>query len=361
MKNIIQVITHFDLGGAERVAINIAKSANHKEFKHYIISIQKTDSEYSETLKADLEKEGIEYYSSPIKATKLAICLFSFWFIPIYLKIKPNIIHSHTEIPDVSLFLFRKIAWIFWKIRPKYIRTIHNTQLWNNWKMLGSIIEKYYIKNKSNIAISNSTKTNYENAYHDKQIPIVYNGLEETIQKEFPNINKEKINILFAGRLEDQKGIKELISVFSAFKNNNYFHFYIIGNGSYKNLIKSSFNDYDNVFIFEKIYGLSQYIGSFDYLFMPSKHEGLALMPIEASLAHTPSIINHCPGLTETLPPNWPLAVNNNSINEFIKLINQCIDNKNYKILAQKAYLYAKDNFSIERMQQKYAKIYMKL
>ena len=97
-------------------------------------------------MKADLEKEGIEYYSSPIKATKLAICLFPFWFIPIYLKIKPNIIHSHTEIPDVSLFLFRKIAWIFWKIRPKYIRTIHNTQLWNNWKMLGSIIEKYYIK-----------------------------------------------------------------------------------------------------------------------------------------------------------------------------------------------------------------------
>lgn len=52
-----------------------------------------------------------------------------------------------------------------------------------------------------------------------------------------------------------------------------------------------------NVSFYDKIFGLNQYIGDFDYLFMPSNHEGLALMPIEASLAHTPTIINNCPGL----------------------------------------------------------------
>ena len=57
-----------------------------------------------------------------------------------------------------------------------------------------------------------------------------------------------------------------------------------------------------NVRLYPKIFQLSSYLNSFDYLFMPSLHEGLALMPIEASFAKVPTIINRCPGLKDTLP-----------------------------------------------------------
>lgn len=115
-----------------------------------------------------------------------------------------------------------------------------------------------------------------------------------------------------------------------------------------------------NVSFYDKIYGLNQYIGDFDYLFMPSNHEGLALMPIEASLAHTPTIINNCPGLKDTLPEKWPLKVNNNNINDFVQLILSLESTTHYKDYANIAYEYAKINFSIEKMQHEYELIYKK-
>lgn len=47
-------------------------------------------------------------------------------------------------------------------------------------------------------------------------------------------------------------------------------------------------------------------MGSFDFLFMPSNHEGLVLTSIEASLAHTPAVVNWCPGVNESLSKEWP-------------------------------------------------------
>lgn len=348
------------MGGAERVAINIARS-NSQDFQYYLFEVVKGQSPYSNDLKNELKSSNIKYYCSPFKNKKIAICLFGLWFLIKYIKIRPNIIHSHTEIPDLSLWLFRKISWIFFWIHPKYIRTIHNTELWNKWKEIGKIVEKSYIKRNSNIAISKSTQECYTKEYGGLLPPIIYNGLEEVPQKTFPYLKAGKINILFAGRLEYQKGINELIAVVTSLRNNNQLFFHIVGNGSLKNKLNIALKDFPNISIYEKIYGLSHYMGSFDYLFMPSNHEGLALMPIEASLAHTPCIINRCPGLTETLPPNWPLAVNNNSVNDFIKILTECTDKKQYNVLTQEAYIYAKENFSIKKMQQKYERVYTRL
>lgn len=317
---VIQLISHLDLGGAECVAINIAKSIN-SDFEYHIVEVEQGYSEYSKSLKKRLKDANIMYHTSPIRQRKLAIILFPLWFTFIYLRLSPNVIHIHTEIPDLAAYFFRNLSWIFFWIRPKYIRTIHNTELWNDWINIGKKVEPFYISHHSNVAISSSTKKCYEEHYGQTDIPIIYNGLEEVEQKEFPDLKKGTINILFAGRLEYQKGIDELIAVITAFKNDKQFHFTIVGSGSMEHKIKESLIGFNNVSIYEKIFGLSHYLSSFDYLFMPSNHEGLALMSIEASFSHTPTIINCCPGLKDTLPNDWKLAVNKNSIPDFIDLI----------------------------------------
>lgn len=353
---VIQVITSFDIGGAEQVAINIAQSTS-SNFKYYLVEVAKGHSEFTNQLKKDLKKQKITYFSSPIKNKKIALCLFWCWFIWIYVIIRPQIIHSHTEIPDLALWIFRKISWITFWIKPKYIRTIHNTELWNDWKTIGKIVEKYYQKHHCNVAISTSTQESYIKEYGGIISPIIYNGLKEVPQKKFQYLKPNFINILFAGRLEHQKGIDELISVVTALEKDKRFYFHIVGDGAMKEKLYSAIQNLTNVTTYHKIYGLSQYLNSFDYLFMPSNHEGLALMPIEASLAHTPSIINSCPGLKDTLPQDWELSVENNSIKDFIQLFTN-IESYPYTYLSDKAYKFAATHFSLEKMQYEYEKLY---
>lgn len=353
---IVQVITSFEMGGAERVAINIAKSKN-PDINYYIVEVVKGQSEFSAKIKKELKDDGIIYYSSPFKNKKVGILLFCFWFCFIYARLRPSIIHSHTEIPDLSLWIFRKIAWIFFWIHPKYVRTIHNTELWNDWKGIGHIVEKYYRKHHCNVAISASTQECYVQTYGGEKPPVIYNGLREVEQKKFAGLKPNKINVLFAGRLEYQKGIDELIAVVTALKKDNRFFFHIVGDGSMREKLYSAVRDLPNVAIYPKIYGLSEYLGFFDFLFMPSNHEGLALMPIEASFAHTPTIINSCPGLKDTLPPDWELSVEDNSVHEYVQLFTN-IENYSYTYLCDKAYDFASTHFSIEKMQKEYEKLY---
>lgn len=356
MTKVFHIITSFEVGGAERVAINIAKSAN-PQFEYHVFEVMKSTSTFSTALKKELQDCGVEYHESPIRQRKLAIILFPLWFLWHYVKITPDVIHSHTEIPDLALWLFRKIAWLAIWVKPKYIRTIHNTQLWNEWKGIGNIVERYYLNHRCSVAISQSTQQCYQNCYGGELPPIIYNGLEEVEQIEFPHIVKGKINVLFAGRLESQKGVDIMIEVIKRVKSSD-FHFHIVGNGSMKELVEKELSGKDNVSLYDAISGLNLYVGSFDYLFMPSRHEGLALMPIEASFAHTPTIINRCPGLKDTLPNDWALGVDDNSIDDYINLFGKLPDCDDYKKLADKAYQFALSNFSICKMQTEYESLY---
>ena len=111
MIKVFHVVTSLDLGGAERVAFNIAKS------KSPNYEVVHSDSQFSHLVIDELEREGVRLHFSPIRNKKLGILLFWLWFIHIYIKYRPNIIHSHTEIPDMALWLFRKIACLFFWIK----------------------------------------------------------------------------------------------------------------------------------------------------------------------------------------------------------------------------------------------------
>ncbi|MFK1875016.1 glycosyltransferase [Bacteroides fragilis] len=169
------------------------------------------------------------------------------------------------------------------------------------------------------------------------------------LKKKFQVIKPTQINILFAGRFEYQKGVDQMIAVVSALKDDSRFYFHVVGSGSMEPKVITAFKGLTNVTVYQKVFGLAQYIGSFDYLFMPSNHEGLALMPIEASLAYTPTIINNCPGLKDTLPEDWPLCVNNNSKEEFIRLISSLPESINYTELANKAHNFAQAHFTLKK------------
>lgn len=72
MLKVFHIISHFELGGAEKVAINISQSGN-KEFEYHIVEVARGYSSFSEEMLKVLDKQGIYCHRSIIKLNKLAI------------------------------------------------------------------------------------------------------------------------------------------------------------------------------------------------------------------------------------------------------------------------------------------------
>lgn len=171
---------------------------------------------------------------------------------------------------------------------------------------------------------------------------------------------QEHLNILFAGRLEPQKGISVLCEVLKMLAGDARYHFTIAGDGSQRTLVEQTLADIAssgkplNAQLVPPIFGLAGYMQSFDYLFMPSEFEGLSMLSMEASLNRLPVIANACPGLADTLPTDWALLAHDNSIDDYRRIFNELLPTADHNALTQQAYDFAKDRFSVRTMQERY-------
>ena len=357
MFTIFQIISKFDLGGAERVAINISKSKN-KKICYHIFEVVRGSSSFSQSILNELIECNVKFHRSYFSNPKIAIVFFPFWFLFSVFKQNPAVIHTHTEIPDLSIYLHHKIFGCFFK-KPKYRRTIHNNVLWQKWPNVGKVVNNFYNKEKANIAISRSTKNSYESVNPTVSLPVIFNGVQTTKKKIFEFLKKDKINVLFAGRLEYQKGVYELCEVIKALKDNNTFYFHIVGEGNLESYIEKELFEVANATLYSKIYNLSSYLASFDYMFIPSNFEGLSLISIEASLSKTPSIVNEIIGLDETLPLDWILKVENNSIEAYTSLFVNELATTDRQLLGQREIDFVRKKFQLEVMQKTYEANYI--
>lgn len=355
--NVIQIVSHFDLGGAERIAINIAKS-KHNDINYHMIEVIRGTSSFSKEYIKEMEEAGIKYHKSPYTSSKIGIIMFPFRLYKLIKSLKPIAIHTHTELPDISLYWsFSLYPSLFKNI--KIIRTIHNTQLWNKWKKIGHLVEKFMKKQKANISTSLMITQAYQSEFGpDKNIQLIYNGFSESSQEKYPNLEENKTNILFAGRFVKQKGISTLIKVIKQIKNQNII-FHIAGKGEFHDLLCQELGNNKNVKITPPIFGLAKYLSSFDYIFIPSEHEGLNSLSIESSINKTLVIINNIDGLNETLPADYRLKVNNNSIQEYINIFDSTIYKINRMELINQTFNYAQSHFNMNKMQLEYEKLYL--
>lgn len=352
---IIQLVSHFDMGGAERIAINISKSKNDGVEYHMVEVVQGTSPFTAEFIK-ELNESQIAYHRSPIRNNKLAILLFPFHFVRLLKEIKPDVIHTHTEMPDLALYLTHLVFPRSLK-KVKIIRTLHNTQLWNQWKWLGNHVEQFMIRHRANVSNSKMITGTYQKEFGpDANIKLIYNGFSKIPQKTYENLVPGKINVLFAGRFVPQKGIDTLIDIVKVVDPNHFF-FHIAGKGELEHELKRELEHRQNVSITGPIYNLSMYLGSFDYVLIPSVHEGLNSLSIEASLSATPVIINDIDGLNETVPEDYPLKVSQNSIEEYSAIFEK-LKGLNSNMFAEKSYGYALEKFSMQKMQSEYESLY---
>ena len=413
------LITHFSLGGAERVAANIAESQTHG-MEYHVVEIMRGRTAYTPKFIAELEQAGVRCHRSWMPDVsfhflfeRIAALLFPLRMLYIMLRWRPDVIHTHTETPDLALFVFSRL-FPFMLRRVKIVRTIHNTRLWTGLPRTAQWVETFFKSNNANIAISDSVRDSYAERFGEVP-PIINNGVAEVEQKDYfntstpqgvhlsqvhqqhlntstfntqhstnlntstfntqhsTNLNTsarllplarartpQHLNILFAGRLEPQKGVVVLCEVLKMLAGDARYHFTIAGDGSQRTLVEQTLADIAssgkplNAQLVPPIFGLAGYMQSFDYLFMPSEFEGLSMLSMEASLNRLPVIANACPGLADTLPADWALLAHDNSLNDYRRIFNELLPTADHDALTQRAYDFAKDRFSVRTMQERY-------
>ena len=400
------LITHFSLGGAERVAANIAESQTHG-MEYHVVEIMRGRTAYTPKFIAELEQAGVRCHRSWMPDVsfhflfeRIAALLFPLRMLYIMLRWHPDVIHTHTETPDLALYMFSRL-FPFMLRRVKIVRTIHNTRLWTGLPRTAQWVEEFFKSCNANIAISDSVRDSYADRFGEVP-PIINNGVAEVEQKDYfntstpqgvhlsqvhqqhlntstfntqhsTNLNtstpplgfcrlpeQEHLNILFAGRLEPQKGVVVLCEVLKMLAGDARFFFTIAGDGSQRTLVEQTLADIAssgkplNAQLVPPIFGLAGYMQSFDYLFMPSEFEGLSMLSMEASLNRLPVIANACPGLADTLPADWALLAHDNSIDDYRQIFNELLPTADHDALTQRAYDFAKDRFSVRTMQERY-------
>ncbi len=364
MKRVFHIISHFDMGGAERVAASIAKSAS-PDMEYHVLEVVRGRSAYTRVFLGELRACGVRCHRSLMPDIRfhfvferIAALLFPLRFICVWLRWRPDVVHTHTEVPDMStLAFFTLFPSLLRKCR--LVRTIHNTRLWTGQRRLGAACERVFRRVGANVAISPSVRDAYANTYGE-QAPIIPNGVELPEAKPYPSIAKGKVNILFAGRLEPQKGVARLLDIIEAMADDGRYFFHVMGDGQLLGEAQRRLAGLPNARLTPPLYGLSAFMPSFDYMIMPSEFEGLSIVSIEASMAGLPNIINNCPGLKDTMPPDWPLKVEGNSLEQYLYLLRRVLPGADREALANRARAYATEHFGIDAMRRQYEEIYRK-
>ena len=366
---VFQLITSIDLGGAENVAFSLC-ALNKQErpgYKLVLFEIQKTSSAYARDKKEKLREAGIEYYSLGVHNKYLSLVIAPIVLFYHIIRKKPSIVHSHTDLPDFVLAVALKL---FFRHKFKIVRTIHNTELWPTHATLGRIAESSF-KDDTVIAVSESalaayvklrTRYNLKPSIHQQ---VIFNGVKAPEKQEHPfRIDRNKINIAFAGRLELQKGVDifiELVNKLSS-RQSEAIAFHIIGDGMYKQAVTTLCSKYSCCRYYGVVSDLANKLVDFDYLMMPSRFEGLGLLSVEASMSGVPVIASKSPGLSETLPDEWPLWVDPLTAEGFLNILDNILDGKyDCKQLREQAYNYTREKFSSENMEKNYRDAYRDL
>lgn len=370
MNKIFQLISSIQLGGAEIVAFDLAKygGKNLPDLTEIsVVELYRTKNSYAHFKMKELKDKNIPVITLCNGPKRISLLFGPFRLILLILKEKPNIIHSHTDLPDFVLSVSLRILALFGIKTPRIIRTIHNTQLWRTHHTVGKFTESVY-NDEAVAAVSSYAMKAYEQLRTkyglsiSRNRQIIYNGCVVPEQRPHPfKIDKNKINIAFCGRFEDYKGMETLILAIPEIGclYPDQFLFHIIGDGTYKKQLVQLSQQRDDMILYDPVPNISTMFYAFDYLWMPSHFEGLTLISIESSFSGVPVIASFAPGLDETLPENWPLKFHLDKEQELYTIFGNIKNGIYNRAELQKiSYDFVNKRFSLNEMIRSYNIIY---
>ncbi len=261
----------------------------------------------------------------------LAIPIQSIKFLFILFKYKPDIVYFHNSIQSTIPLILSKMFKI--KKRIYFNHGITFLGYKGILKCLFVSIEKLNaILSDFTITVSKDMKVILDEIKPNTK--IIHNGsacgldLKNIVSIKNKEIKKRKIKVGYIGRLKKRKGALVLVDIVNYFKNRNDIEFIFCGFNN-DEFYKFSKNEYQNVKILGFVDDIKIIYKEIDILILPSFHEGLSYVVLEAMANEVLVIANNILGVNSLIKNKYNgILIDNNQSVLFISEIRKFISNR---------------------------------
>lgn len=312
-------------------------------------------SEFNSEKNFDIGPDNVFYYK--YKRKPAFILKTMRYYYHMVKKINPDIVHLHSTFAGfmfriMSFFMFKKVKVVYCSHGWAFTMDISESK-----KKIFAFIERILsIKTDKIINISNVEQTEaLQRGIPKDKMVMIYNGVDERSPKAPVKMSNDKINILFIGRWDRQKGIDNL---FRVIKENNLqnIHFHIVGE---KVVSDGSFDIPDSGVT---CYGwvdkenIDSYYAACDAVIIPSRWEGFGLAAVEAMGNKKAVICSNVGALPEIVVQDHSGFVYNSN-SELIKILSS-LDKEELRVMGEQGYEVYKSKFTSDKMTKEVMDIY---
>lgn len=275
---------------------------------------------------------------------------------------KYDLIHFHGF--NIFLILCAKFA------RKKIVYTEHGTfQKVNqslNWrKFINSKILGYKVINKYVDHVIFNSKWLMENvSYKNKNISVILNGADPTFFTDQinKNYNSGRFNIMVAARFVQRKRIDRLINAFALLKNQEEYFLHLIGDGILMPKLVQQAKEMlceGNYSFYGYQSNMSKYYKMADLFVLPTEFEPFGLVVLEAMYAKIPVIcFEDGGGALEIIDGVHSDLIVKDEQDLAVKIEYWKEHPDERKLIGDQLFRKAANNFTVERMANKYLKVY---
>lgn len=290
---VLHIIDNMSLGGAQRIVSTVVS----RKQNHFLHSLREVDQ----------SMRGFQDYSITNSRYPYNLnCLIDCWRK--IKKINPDVLHCHLIKSKFMGIALKKLCRMDFKL------VMHeHGQIWKENNGLYERILSYSSKIVDrHIAVSEYTSTllnQKSNIPYDK-IDVIYNFVDrrkynKSRLKSFDSclsteIDKESFRVGFAGRLENRKGWK---SVISAAKQNKGIQFLVSGSGSSKNKLVREDELTENLHYFGFLEDVRMLFANIDCFLLPSHWDPSPMVLYEVQSCGIPLICTDVKSIDELVEP----------------------------------------------------------
>ncbi|UBZ06860.1 glycosyltransferase family 4 protein [Salegentibacter mishustinae] len=263
-------------------------------------------------------------------------------------KISPDYIYVNSSLAPMGGYVSLKLGIpLIWHHRETVNDSAYNYHL-----EYPNIFKYIYAKTKLHVFTSDFLAKNYSKFLSNGESLVTFNGVkfESDIKFDQKLPKSKRIKLGLVGRINSQKGQKEVIEVFHKLSKNKNYELHIIGDGNKDYIEAIGCKTGQENLIFHGFLKKEEIFEKFDFLIMNSTNEAFGRVVAEANYYGIPVIAKRSGAFPEIIDEkkNGFLFNDANELQVILENLDSYFEIEEYKKLSKNAKIKFEENFSIE-------------